>query len=55
MDNTVVTDELLLHAVGAYADEFGDYRSVRKRAKIFGAKRCGYSYPLIKTHKLTEE
>ena len=46
---------MILHTTGMYPDINGNYTQVKRNAKYFKIGTPGYSYPLFKTHKLTEQ
>ena len=50
-----ISDKMLLHSVGMFTDCNNNYTRVKKNAKYFTTGNPGYSYPLLKTHKLLEE
>ena len=50
-----ISDKLLLHTIGFYQTENGDYSRVKKNAKYFTVDNPGYNYPLFKTHKLNPD
>ena len=50
-----ISDKMLLHCIGMYKDINNNLVRVKKNAKYFTVGKPGYSYPLFKTHKLTQE
>ena len=50
-----ISDKMLLHCIGMYKDINNNLVRVKKNAKYFTVGKPGYSYPLFKTHKLSQE
>ena len=50
-----ISDKMLLHTIGMYKDSNNNFVRVKKNAKYFTTGKPGYSYPLFKTHKLSQD